>query len=219
MRDKSTVVIVDDHTILRDGLKALLNATDDLKVIGEAENGLDAIRCIKEKRPDIALLDIKMSKMGGIPVIKEINAAVPETKTLVLTMCGEEQLALEAFRSGIKGFCLKTCSCNELLFAIRSVLSGKTYVSPQISDKILEGIIENKRRLKTKSSWETLTQREIEVLKLVGEGYHNKGIADAISVSVGTVNKHRDNIMQKLDLHSASALTAYAINMRLMVNQ
>ena len=217
MRDVYTVVIVDDHSIVRDGLKELLDATDDLKVIGEAENGLDAIRCIKDKRPDIALLDIKMSIMGGIPVIKEINAAVPETKSLVLTMYGEEQLALEAFRSGVKGFCLKTCSYSELLFAIRSVLSGKIYVSPQISDKILEGILDNKKRLKTKSSWETLTQRELEVLKLVGKGYRNKEIADSISVSVGTVKKHRDNIMQKLDLHGASDLTAYAIKMGLVV--
>ena len=131
-------------------------------------------------------------------------------------MYGEEQHALEAFRSGIKGFCLKTCSYSDLLFAIRSVLSGKIYVDPQISDKILEGLTENKSRLKTKTSWETLTPRELEVLKLVGEGYRNKEIADSIFVSVGTVNKHRDNIMQKLDLHSASALTAYAIKMGLV---
>jgi DNA-binding NarL/FixJ family response regulator len=216
MRDEYTVVIVDDHAIVRDGLKKLLNASDDLKVIGEAESGLDAIRCIKEKRPDIALLEISMPKMGGISVVEEITAAVPETKCLALTMHGEEQRALDAFRSGIKGFCLKTCCYSELLFAIRSVLSGKNYVSPQISDKILEGIIENKRRLKTKSSWETLTQREIEVLKLVGEGYRSKEIADSMSVHVGTVNKHRENIMQKLDLRSASALTAYSIKMGLV---
>jgi DNA-binding NarL/FixJ family response regulator len=217
MRERYTVVIAEDHTILREGLKALLNASDDLRVTGEAKDGLDAIRCIKEKTPDIALLDLSMPKMGGISVIKEIAVAVPETKIVALTMHSEEEFALEAFKSGAKGYCLKTSCHNELLFAIRSVLSGKTYVSPEISDKILEGYLDSKKRLKTKSCWDTLTRREIEVLKLIGEGYRNKEIAEFLCISVKTVEKHRANIMQKLDLHNASALTAYAIDKGLVV--
>jgi DNA-binding NarL/FixJ family response regulator len=217
MQEKKTVVIAEDHTILREGLKALLNATDDLKVIGEAKDGMEAIRCINQKTPDLVLLDISMPKMGGISVIKEICGKVPETKIVALTMHREEEYALEAFKSGANGYCLKTSNHDELLFAIRTVLSGKTYVSPEISDKVLEGYLESKRKVKTKSSWDTLTQREIEVLKLVGEGYRNKEIADFLCISVKTVEKHRANIMQKLDLHSASALTAYAIDKGLVV--
>jgi DNA-binding NarL/FixJ family response regulator len=219
MEKKYTVVIAEDHTILRQGLKALLDASEDLTVIGEADNGLDAIRCIKDKLPDLALLDLSMPKMGGISVIKEIAGKIPETKLLALTMHREEEYALEAFKSGVRGYCLKTSDHGELLFAIRTVLSGKTYVSPEISDRLLEGYLESKQRLKQKSSWESLTQREIEVLKLVGEGYRNKEIGDLLCISVKTVEKHRANIMQKLDLHSASALTAYAIDKGLVVNK
>jgi len=171
MKKKYSVVIAEDHTILREGLKALLNSSEDLIVIGEAKDGLDAIRCIKEKAPDIALVDISMPKMGGISVIKEIAGKVPGTRILALTMHREEDYAVNVFLAGANGYCLKTSNHKELLFAIRTVLSGKTYASPEISYKILEGYIENKRRLKTKSSFDTLTQRELEILKLVGEGY------------------------------------------------
>jgi len=217
MQEKKTVVIAEDHTILREGLKALLNANDDLIVIGEAEDGQNAIRCIMQKTPDLALLDLSMPKMGGISVIKEINGSIPETKILALTQHAEEEYALEALKSGAKGYCLKTSNQAELLFAIRTVLSGKTYVSPEISDRVMEGYLESKKRVKSKSSWETLTQREKEVLKLVGEGYRNKEIAVFLSISVKTVEKHRGNIMNKLNLHSASALTAYAIDKGLVV--
>lgn len=217
MDDKYTVVIAEDHTILREGMKALLNNSGDLRVIGEAADGINAIRIIKEKGPDVALVDLSMPIMGGLSVIKEISATVPETKIVALTMHREEEYALNAFASGANGYCLKTSSLPELLSAIRTVLSGKTYASPEISYKILEGYIENKRRVKTKSSLETLTPRELEVLKLVGEGYRNKEIAEFLCISVKTVEKHRANIMQKLDLHNASALTAYAIDNGLVV--
>ena len=211
MEKKSRIVIVEDHQILRDGLKAILNASDDLKVVGEAEDGLQAIRRIQELTPDLALLDLSMPRMDGLSVIKEIKSRNPETKIVALTMHKDEEYVLEAFRSGANGYCIKTTGHDELIVAIRSVLSGKTYVSPEISDKVLEGYLETKKRFKEKTSWDTLTQREREVLKLVGEGYRNKEIADYLCISVKTVEKHRANIMQKLDLHSASALTAYAI--------
>jgi len=211
MRKKYTVVIAEDHTILRDGLKSLLNANDEFKVIGEAEDGLNAVRCIKEKTPDVALVDINMPNMGGISVIKEITQTVPETKTMVLTIHSDEEYALDSFLSGANGYCLKTSSLKELLSAIRTVLSGKTYASPEISDKIYEGYSERHKQLKTKSSWDTLTRRELEVLKQVGEGFQNKDIAGNLRISVKTVEKHRENINQKLGLHSASDLTAYAI--------
>jgi DNA-binding NarL/FixJ family response regulator len=217
MQVKKTVVIVEDHTILREGLKSMLNANDDFCVIGEAGDGQNAIRCIMQKKPDLVLLDINMPKMGGISVIKSISGSLPETKIVVLTMHREEEFALEAFKSGASGYCLKTFNPDELLFAIRTVLSGKIFVSPEISDKVLVGYLESKKRIKSTSSWQTLTQREKEVLKLVGEGYRSKEIADFLCISTKTVVRHRANTMRKLDLHSTSALTAYAIDKGLVV--
>jgi DNA-binding NarL/FixJ family response regulator len=152
-----------------------------------------------------------MPRMGGISVIKDIKSRFPETKILALTIHESEDYILESFRSGANGYCLKDASHKELLNAMESVLAGKTYLSPGVSEKVLEGYLEDRRTLKTKSSWDVVTQREKEVLKLVGEGYKNKEIADCLCVSVKTVEKHRSNIMRKLDIHTASALTAYAI--------
>ena len=212
MDEKKRIVIVEDHIVIRQGLKALLNSNADLEVVGEAGDGLNAIRCIVKNVPDLVLLDLSMPKMDGMSVIKEIGKQCPDTGILVLTMHKDEEYVLEAFQSGAKGYCLKASSSDELLIAIKAVLAGKTYVSPEISDRVLEGYLETKMKVKEASSWDTLTQREREVLKLVGEGYRNKEIADYLCISVKTVEKHRANIMQKLDLHTASALTAYAID-------
>jgi DNA-binding NarL/FixJ family response regulator len=205
------IVIAEDHTILRDGLRSLLESRGDFEVVGEAADGMEAIRRINELAPDLVLLDLNMPKMGGISVIKEIKNQSHETKILALTMYKDEEFILETFKSGVNGYCIKSSSSEELLMAIRAVLAGKQYVSPEISDKVLEGYIEGRKTIKKKSSWDTLTQREREVLKLVGEDYQNKEIADYLCISPKTVEKHRANIMQKLDLHSASALTAVAI--------
>jgi DNA-binding NarL/FixJ family response regulator len=214
---KKRIVIAEDHTILRQGLKALLKSNDNLEVVGEAEDGLEAVRCVDKKTPDLLLLDLNMPRMDGISVINEIKKRHPETKIIVLTMHMQEEYILEAFRSGAQGYCLKASSHDELIMAINAVLSGKFYVSPEISGKVLEGFLEGQRNIKKRSSWDTLTQREKEVLKLVGEGYQNKEIADYLFISVKTVEKHRANIMEKLDLHSASALTSYAIEKGLII--
>ncbi|MFZ7111028.1 MAG: response regulator [Desulfatiglandales bacterium] len=211
MRKPTRVVIAEDHAILRRGLQAMLNAENELSVVGEAEDGLGAIRLIKQTEPDLAILDLSMPKMNGISVIQEVKKTCANTKILALTMHREEDYILEAFRSGANGYCLKSSDLDELLMAIKAVLSGKIYVSPEISGKILEGYLESQRTIRSKSSWETLTQREKEVLKMVGEGYQNKEIADYLCISAKTVEKHRANLMQKLDVHTASALTAYAI--------
>ena len=211
MQKPKRVVIAEDHAILRRGLQSMLNAEDGLNVVGEAEDGIGAIRVIKETEPDLAIIDLNMPKMNGISVILEVKKTCTNTKIIALTMHREEDYILQAFRSGADGYCLKSSDLDELLMAIKAVLSGKIYVSPEISGKILEGDLESQRTIRSKSSWETLTQREKEVLKLVGEGYQNKEIADYLCISVKTVEKHRANIMQKLDVHTASALTAYAI--------
>ena len=211
MVEKKKIVIAEDQKILREGLKSLLSSSDDLEVVGEAEDGLNAVRCVEKFSPELLLLDLSMPKMSGISAIKEIKSQSTETKILVLTVHESEEYILEVFKSGADGYCLKDASHSELLVAIKSVLSGKRYISPGISGKVLEGYLGDRETLKSSSSWDSLTQREREILKLVGEGYKNKEIADYLCISAKTVEKHRSNIMEKLDLHTASALTAYAI--------
>jgi DNA-binding NarL/FixJ family response regulator len=208
---RKKIVLAEDQKILREGLKALLNATDEFEIVGEAEDGLNAVRCVEKYKPDLILLDLSMPRMSGISVIRETKTRIPGTKILVLTVHEAEEYILEVFKSGADGYCLKDASRSELIMAIKSVLSGNRYISPGISQKVLEGYLEDRETVKSSSSWDSLTHREREILKLVGEGYKNREIADYLCVSTKTVEKHRSNIMRKLDLHTASALTAYAI--------
>lgn len=211
MSEKPTIVIAEDHTILREGLRSLLSMEGEYDIVAEAKDGLEAIRCAANHEPDLMLLDLAMPKMNGIAAIKEIKRQTEHTKILALTIHKSEEYILEAFQSGVDGYCLKDSTHEELTMAIRSVLDGKTYLSPAISEKVLSGYLEGKRTIKTDTAWDTLTQREKEILKLIGEGYKNKEISDYLCISVKTVEKHRANLMKKLDLHNVSALTAYSI--------
>jgi DNA-binding NarL/FixJ family response regulator len=219
MAERYRIVIAEDHKILREGLKALVKSSDDLEVMGEAGDGLEAIRAVEKYHPDLLLLDLSMPRMSGISVIKDIKARFPETKILALTIHESEDYILESFHSGLDGYCLKDASSSELLMAIGRVLEGKTYLSPGISEKVLVGFLEEKKELKSGTSWDSVTQREKEVLKLVGEGYKNKEIADYLCISVKTVEKHRSNIMRKLDVHTSSGLTAIAIDRGLVTKK
>lgn len=217
MNKKKKIVIAEDQKILREGLKSLLDSNDKFEVVGEAEDGLEAIRSAEELSPDLIILDLGMPKMSGMSAIKEIKSENPETKILVLTVHESEEYILEVFQLGADGYCIKDASRSELFVAMESVLSGKRYISPGISEKVLKGFLEDKKTLKTTSTWDSLTQREKEVLKLVGEGYMSKEIADYLCISDKTVEKHRNNIMKKLNIHTSSGLTAYAIEKGLVV--
>jgi len=216
LTNKNTIVIAEDHKVLQQGLCSLLNGSDDLEVVGEAGDGMAAVNTTLQKEPDLLLLDLNMPGMDGFSVIDEVKRQCRRTKILALTMHREEDFVFQAFQAGIDGYCLKSAGWEELLQAIRSVLSGKHYVSTEISGTVLEGYLDDRKTIRKKSPWETLTRREREVLKLVGEGRHNKDIADCLGISIKTVEKHRANIMDKLDIHSASALTAYAIEKGLL---
>lgn len=211
MKKKWGILITEDHTLVREGLRSLLTSSPDFEIVGEAEDGLQAIQVAEKLKPSLVLLDLSMPRMSGLTAIREIKKQSPETKILVLTVHKAEEYILEAFQSGADGYCLKDASHAELLLAIMNVLSGRPYLSPDISAKVLEGYLETRRSAVRHAPWDTLTIREREVLKLIGEGYKNKEIANYLCVSVKTIEKHRANIMRKLDLHNASALTAFAI--------
>jgi DNA-binding NarL/FixJ family response regulator len=211
MSEKHKIIIADDQRILREGLRALLSSDPELEVVGEAEDGQKAIRVVEKFKPGLVLMDLSMPRMNGMDAIKEIKKRSPETKILVLTMHKTDEYILATLQAGADGYVLKDCTNVELRMAIKNVLSGKFFMSPGISGKVIEGYLQNKRNLKPSTSWDTLTSREKGILKLIAEGYKNKEIANFLCISVKTVEKHRGNLMKKLDLHNASALTALAI--------
>ena len=210
MESKKQIFIVEDHRLFREGLKAMLSLDPGYDVIGEAEDGIEAVRLIRKSKPDLVLLDLSMPRMNGFSVLREIKAAMPEVKILVLSIHESDQYVLQAFEARADGYAIKDSSREELRVAIRSVLEGKKYISPGVAGNVLEGYLDGRKTLKTKSAFDTVTEREKEILKLLGEGYQNKEIAELVHISVKTVEKHRANIMAKLDLHNAAALTAFA---------
>ncbi len=214
---KRKIVIAEDQTIVRKGLCSLLESEENIEVVAEAGDGIEAIKCVEEHSPDLLLLDLAMPKMSGLSAIKDIKERFKNTRILVLTFHSSEEYILEAFGSGADGYCLKNDSHTELLTAIKNLLAGKSYISPSVSEKVLEGYIEGRQALKKETSWESLTKREKEVLKLVAEAYSSIEIGKFLNISPKTADKHRANIMNKLNLHSAAALTAYAIEKGLVI--
>ncbi len=211
MGKKLSIVIAEDHTILREGLRALLSSHSDFDIVGEAEDGRDAIRCVEKLEPDLVLMDLSMPRMGGISAITDIKKRYPKIKIIALTVHKTEEYILAAFKAGADGYILKDATHNELIMAIKSVIDDRQYLSPGVSEKVIQGYLEGKKTLKTESSWDTLSLREKEVLKMIAEGYKNKKIAEFLCVSLKTVENHRANLMKKLDLHNAAALTVFAM--------
>jgi len=211
MKAKHRIIIAEDHTILREGLRSLLSSDPDLEIVGEAQDGQEAIRCVEKLKPNLVLMDLSMPRMNGLDAIKEIKKRSTETRILVLTVHKNEEYIVATLQAGADGYALKDSTHAELGIAIKNVLSGNHYISPGISGRVIEGYLEGRKPLKATSPFETLTQRERGILKMIAEGYKNKEIADYLCISVKTVEKHRANLMQKLDLHSVSALTAFAM--------
>jgi DNA-binding NarL/FixJ family response regulator len=219
MNSKRRILIVEDNTLLRAGLRALLAQEPDIEIVGEADNGPDALRLISTLAPDLVLMDLTMPRTNGIEAIAEIKQCNRNTKILVLTLHRAEEYIHQSLKAGADGYILKDATHDELRVAIRSVLNGKTYLSPDISSVVISGYLGSGKNAGVTSAWETVTNRERQVLKLVAEGCPNKSIAGHLSLSVKTVEKHRSNLMKKLDLHNASMLTAFAIAKGLVVNE
>ena len=205
------IVLAEDHTILREGLRALLSADPAFEIIGEAQDGREAVRCVEKLEPDLLLMDLSMPRMSGMDAIREIKKRYPDIKIIALTVHKTEEYLLATLQAGADGYVLKDATHDELVLAIKNVMGGKSYLSPGVSEKVIEGYLEGKESNRSRSTWETLSQREREVLKLIAEGYKNKEIAEDLCISLKTVEKHRANLMKKLDLHNAAALTVYAM--------
>ena len=214
--EKKNIVLAEDHTIVREGLRLLLSTHGEFQVVGEAEDGRDAIRCVQKLKPDLILMDLSMPRTNGLEAIREVKRQSPETKILVLTVHKTEEYVHASLKAGADGYILKEANREELLMAIKNVLAGKRYLSPEISQKVIDGYLEGRDFKENDPIWNSLTTREREVLKLVAEGFRNKEIADYLCISLNTVEKHRDNLMKKLNLHGASSLTVYAIEKGLL---
>lgn len=200
-----SIVLADDHAVMRDGVQMVLEAQPDLHVIGTASNGADAVDLVDALRPDIAVLDIAMPQTNGLVAAREIRQRAPNTKIIFLSMHEGEEYLKEALRAGAAGYVLKRAAATELVAAIRAVQRGDAYLDPALTrtlDDLRDG---DTGRLAD------LTERELEVLKLVAEGLTNRQIAAQLVISVKTVQSHRTNIMEKLDLHDRTDLVKYAI--------
>lgn len=204
------LLLADDHVIVRDGLKNLL-LHECFEIAAEVSNGREAVESARKLRPDVAVLDISMPLLNGIDAAREIRAASPRTKSILLTMHNEEQYALEALRAGIKGYVLKTQAGAELVQAIRSILRGGFYLSPGISESVVNAALANNA-----VALDPLTQRERQVLQLIAEGKTNKEIAQHLGMSVKTVESHRANLMKKLAVHETAGLVRHAIKIGLI---
>lgn len=216
MENQKRVVIAEDHKILREGLRALLSLQDELEVVGEAGDGREAVRVVDEHVPDLLLIDLSMPKLNGMEAIREIRSRHPQIKIIVLTVHKSDEYIVASLDAGADAYILKEDSQNELLLAIEYVMRGKIFLSPSISDKVVEAYLEQKKNKKVKSVIDVLTSREKEILKLIAEGFKNKDIADHLCISSKTVGKHRSNLMYKLNLRNTASLTAYAIEKRII---
>lgn len=207
-----SIILADDHVLVRQGLRRILEGTDDLEVVGEANDGLELLQLLKHLTPQMVILDIFMPNLRGIEAITEIKTMQPDVKILILTMHRDKEYLYLALSAGAKGYLLKEDAARDLFSAIAEVRQGKTYISPYFSDQVVNDVVQIVKG-NAKSIFETdpLTSREREVLKLVAEGKSSKEIASLLFVSVFTVNNHRASIMEKLHLNKATDLVKYAI--------
>ena len=203
------ILIADDHGVLRAGLRALLSAEPELEVVDEASNGNEALSLAGKLQPDLILLDISMPDLGGIEVTRRLKEMLPDVRVLILTVHEDEGLLQEAIQAGASGYIVKRAVESELVDAIRAVWRGDLYIHPAMTRALLKEMSSSPTS-NNDAPVESLTPREIDVLRLIAQGYTNRQMADMLSISVRTVESHRSNLMGKLDLHSRVELVRYA---------
>jgi DNA-binding NarL/FixJ family response regulator len=204
-----TIVVADDHEMVREGLIKLLEAREDLSVIGEASNGEEAVEVVLEKRPDVVLMDINMPRLSGIEAMRRIGKGGSEAKVLFLSMHESRSYVEEVLRAGASGYVVKNSACTDLYHAIDTVQAGASYLSPAVTQQVVDAIARPGEV--TSSGVSTLTRREQQVLRLIVEGMSSKQIAAEFGVSLKTIDSHRSNLMEKLDIHKVSGLVRFAI--------
>ncbi len=205
-----SILLADDHIVVRQGLKALLEAEPDFHVLGEAADGLEAVQLVERLQPDILLVDVMMPGLSGLEATRQVRERYPKTQVVVLSMHSSEAYVLEALRNGAMGYVLKDSDATALVQAVHEAYEGRRYLSPPLSDVIIDAYV-NKSRETTLDIYDTLTNREREVLQLASEGRTNADIAQRLGISPRTVEIHRTNMMRKLGLHSEHELIRYAL--------
>jgi len=208
--NKIRVLLAEDHTIVRKGLRSLLDSEVGMEVIGEAEDGREAIQMTQQLRPDVVLMDISMPGLNGLEATRQIKERFPEVKVLVLTRHADEEYVFQILRAGASGYVVKKAAPAELILAIQAVCRGDSFLSPSISRPVIEEYI-RKAEAMVENSYDRLTDREREVLQLIAEGHSNREIAGLLHVSVKTVENHKASLMDKLHIYGTAELTRYAI--------
>lgn len=204
------ILLADDHKITREGLRSLLEKQSEMEVVAEAQEGHEAVRLVREMHPDIAIMDVTMPDLNGIEATQKIVSECPNVKVIALSMHSDTLFVTEMLKSGASGYLLKDCAFEELTRAIHTVLDGKIYLSPAISDVVVDGYLHRLSEDKPVDS-DVLSHREREVLQMLAEGKSTKQVALKLHISVKTVETHRRQMMHKLDIYSVAELTKYAI--------
>lgn len=208
---KIRVLVVDDHTIVRDGICALLRLAGDIEVVGEAANGREALETVRKLLPDVMLIDIAMPNMNGLEATRQIRKEFPQVKVLVLTQYDDKEHVFWALEAGASGFISKTVSSSELVSGIRSIYRGDSFLSPSAARILVKDYQQGAIIRKEQDPYEQLTNREGEILRLLAEGYTAREIADTLVISLKTVEGHKTNLMSKLDIHNRTDLVKYAL--------
>ena len=205
------IILADDHTLMREGLRAILESETGLEIIGQAEDGHAAVEMAEKLQPDIVIMDIAMPGLNGLEATRLIHARVPETRVIILSMHENAEYVLQALKAGVHGYLLKQGIKSELVLAIHSAYRGEKFLTSRISSSVIDGFLSQAKTLESQTPLESLTSREREILQLIAEGYSSQDIARRLTISAKTVDRHRANLMEKLDIHNIAGLVHFAI--------